>query len=271
MTQQEVYPSAPLALVAAEVRYPQTPEIFGRGQFLDLKQALAEAAPIAEEGKEQSFTISMTATEAPTMTEQAQYRFASRDRTSVVVLTNSSLIVETTEYAGYQSFRPLLARAIEALEKVARPSGLLRVGLRYLDEIRVPTIVEPPGDWTGYLHPALLTVLQWTGAVDGLSVASWQSVAEMQHESGTDLVVRYGPKFGYAVNPQGPTRRKLVPPPGPFYLIDIDSSWQAGEEVPEFSGHDVLKTSDTLHEPVRSIFESIITDKLRNEVLRRQQ
>lgn len=43
---------------------------------------------------------------------------------------------------------------------------------------------------------------------------------------------------------------------------------QAADEVPEFDVELILRQADTLHEPVRGVFESVITDRLREEVLR---
>ena len=39
-------------------------------------------------------------------------------------------------------------------------------------------------------------------------------------------------------------------------------------EVPEFDAEVILRQADALHEPVRGVFESVITDRLREEVLR---
>ena len=58
-------------------------------------------------------------------------------------------------------------------------------------------------------------------------------------------------------------------PPGPLFKLDIDSFWHAADEVPEFGVDLILNQADALHEPVRYVFESLITDRFREEVLRR--
>lgn len=65
-----------------------------------------------------------------------------------------------------------------------------------------------------------------------------------------------------------PDLRRPLPPPGPLFKLDIDSFWQAADEVPEFDVDLILRQADALHEPVRGVFESVITDRLREEVLR---
>ena len=70
-----------------------------------------------------------------------------------------------------------------------------------------------------------------------------------------------------------PAGRWLLPPvsnaSGPLFKLDIDSFWQAVDEVPEFGVDLILNQADALHEPVRYVFESLITDRFREEVLRR--
>ena len=81
------------------------------------------------------------------------------------------------------------------------------------------------------------------------------------------LVLRYGAQSDYAVQ-STPDLRRPLPPPGPLFKLDIDSFWQAADEVPEFDAELILRQADALHEPVRGVFESVITDRLREEVLR---
>ncbi len=65
-----------------------------------------------------------------------------------------------------------------------------------------------------------------------------------------------------------PELRRPLPPPGPLFKLDIDSYWQSDDEVPEFEKKGILAKTDELHEPVRGVFENLITDRLREEVLR---
>ena len=60
-----------------------------------------------------------------------------------------------------------------------------------------------------------------------------------------------------------------LPSPGLLFKLDIDSFWQAVDEVPEFDVDPILNQADALHEPVRDVFEILITDRLREEMLRR--
>ena len=50
--------------------------------------------------------------------------------------------------------------------------------------------------------------------------------------------------------------------------FDIDSFWQAPSENANWNASDILERIDGLHAPIRLAFEELITDRLRNEVLR---
>jgi uncharacterized protein (TIGR04255 family) len=182
----------------------------------------------------------------------------------------AAAVLETTVYEGYENFRALIEGAVTAVEAAVRPDGILRVGMRYIDEIRVPSITELPGDWSGYIDSHFLaTVDPALLAETKLTPELWQGF--VRYSTGVDsfLQVRYGPMDGYAVNPAGPTRRPNAPPPGPFFLLDSDSFWEPRDEVPEFSVQAVLDACDRLHPPTRSIFNAVSEPKLEEEVYSR--
>jgi len=105
------------------------------------------------------------------------------------------------------------------------------------------------------------------GAELNLKVNQWQGVVIFEGAPGHTVIVRYGPREGYAVDPGGDLKRP-IPPPAPFFLMDIDSFWIPPDEIPEFEPSTILSLTDKLHEPVGQLYESLITDRLRDEVLR---
>ncbi|CAL9491141.1 hypothetical protein SUDANB54_03223 [Streptomyces sp. enrichment culture] len=84
------------------------------------------------------------------------------------------------------------------------------------------------------------------------------------------VVLRHGNLNGYAVNPSGDLRRP-TPPPGPFYLIDLDSYWTPEGETPTFDWDIIESRYDAAALNAHALFEQLITDKYRREVLRRDQ
>jgi hypothetical protein len=51
----------------------------------------------------------------------------------------------------------------------------------------------------------------------------------------------------------------------------FDSFWEADQEVPEFDPERILAIADELHRPARALFDSVVTEKLREEVFRRHR
>lgn len=191
-------------------------------------------------------------------------RFTVRDRTVAVAISPESITVETTRFTSYETYRPVIASALNAASKVLAPDGIARVGLRFIDEIRVPGVTQDrPGEWAEWLDPSLLG----PGAPDHpsqLKLSGLQSIA--QFETGPDrmLVLRYGVGFGHAVKVDGPLKRPGAPDPGPFFALDFDSSWSP-QDIPEFDPTQVLALCDELEIPVMQLFDSLITEALLSE------
>lgn len=268
--QQKPFPNPPLALTVLEIRYPDLPEGIGRRAQQQMKHALRDRLPLIEYMSEDQVEVAIGAPMPASVQRRSFPRFTTRDRTTALVVKQGALILETTTYQGWEDFRLAIEDVIRALEDVNRPDGILRIGLRYLDEIRVPSITEVPGDWDGYIDSHLLAAASRDFMPQSLQPASWQGLVQYKTTSDSTLKVRYGPKSGHAVNPAGPTRRRNSPKPGPFFLLDSDSFWVADEEVPEFETKTILELCDSLHAPTREFFRVAVTEKLRSEVFERE-
>lgn len=189
-------------------------------------------------------------------------RFASRDRRTAIVIRPGATIVETVDYKGWDDLRLTLKIALDVRAEVSEPSGYERVGLRYIDEVRVPDDGDAI-DWAAWIHPSLLGGQPHDGA--DLHLSDWQGMSTFQPTDGHTLVLRYGPRKGFAVEPSGPLKRSTSPT-GPFFLLDIDSFWETSDSIPEFDPDELMTRCDNLHAPIRKLFEGLITDKLRKEV-----
>lgn len=269
----EVYPNAPLALVAVEVRFPQvsgarTPPMPLQRAFRDL---LGESWVI-ESVKTQhvEFAFGPSGPGQQNVQQVVVPRFTVRDRTLAVALTDESLTVETTGYRHYPDFRSVLERALGAAEELLSPDGVARAGMRYIDEVRVPDISDAAsGSWKEWLDSSLLPPKLSSMIEEGFAPEGWEGAAQYATGPGRSLVLRYGVRSGYAVGPDGPLKRPTAPPSGPFFLLDFDSFWQPAD-IPEFSSEHLLKTCDELRKPARTLFDLVVSDRLRDEVFRKE-
>ncbi len=265
----EVYPNTPVVLVALEVRHPPTDPLTP-AQRNTIKGRLSSHVPIMRTGRLQQLTVVQPVGSppvAPELRAEEFPRYFSRDNTAAVSVRAEAVVVETTRYMRWKQLRTLLADVLEVRQEIGGVDGVERIGLRYIDEIRIPG--GPKQDWALWVDRTLLGPAP-VGDELGLAVAHWQGISAFTPGPERTIVLRYGPREGFAVDPGGDLKRS-TPTPGPFFLMDIDSFWTPSEGVPEFDVKTLLATCDELHAPVRELFERLITNRLREKVFRHAQ
>ncbi len=268
--EHEVYPRAPVAFVTVEVRFPGEA---GQGIHSVVQRAFRDVLGdewVIEQLTQQELTLGINIGGPPSQTVRAVNipRFTVRDRTSAVVLTTNSMTIETTRYGSWPGFRSVIERALRATADLVEPDGVARVGMRYVDEIRVPEAGESWSAWARWLSPGVLAPASEAMESAGYPPLTWTGATQYSIGPGRQLVLRYGPQNGYAVNPSGPLRRPNPPPPGPFFLLDFDSFWEPST-IPVFDVEELLGTCDELRLPTRALFDQIVTDMLKDDVFRK--
>lgn len=210
----------------------------------------------------------MTVTPAGVTNEQTQPspRYMTRDNTASVTFRPDAIAVETTRYVRRSALRELLRLAVDARQATAPADGMTRLGVRYVNEVRAG--IEGPGDWSQWIIPDLTNIASLKAGANG-PARSWQGLVVFGDQQ-QGVVLRHGNLEGYAVNPSGDLRRP-TPPPGPYYLIDLDSYWTPESETPTLDWDNIEAQYDTAALNAHSLFEQLITDKYRREVLRRDQ
>jgi hypothetical protein len=241
----EIYANAPLALVAVEIRFPEASSerplpITLQRSFRDL---LGEGWVI-ESHKVQQLDVAFGpgAPGSQTVRETVVPRFTVRDRTLSVAITDASLTID----------------------------GVSRVGMRYIDEIRAPGIdVNRPSAWREWLDPSLLPPKLDAMVSEEYEPAAWDGVVRYGTGTNRSLVLRYGARQGYGVEPRGVLNRPSAPSPGPLFVLDFDSFWEPSD-IPEFDPAVLIETCDALRAPVRTLFDLAVTDKLRRDVFMKE-
>ena len=272
MFTDEIYPSAPLQLVACELRYPTALRATRDESAEALQQQLASTFPILE--IEDGTQLQLGAG-GGALRQQRSYRLLSRGRTESLTMRPTAIVVETADYRGFKTFREMIARVLRTFDKVIGFTGVERIGIRYWDEVRVPHALEGPQEWAKYINSALLEPLSLTGdaGVSGFPIAVEALQGQIRYLVGEDtrVTMHYGAQpEGRVVHDSGPLRVRSVDASRPYFLIDIDSYWVAPDGFADYDYEEVLSTLDDLHFPVRAIFEASITDTLRDEVLRKE-
>jgi len=259
---REIYANPQLNLVAFELRYPPVPSLDTEQGHRMVYDALREELPILGSPPQIQFEM------GPGVAKQtpAGMRLLDRRRSRTVTLTDQALTVETSAYVKYEDFAALIERTLRVVDGVGDLPAVLRVGLRYIDEIQVPG-VETVEAWQEYIADDLLA----PGIYHCYPTVEYRGSLGLQVAEDHRVTVQFGVVGQPVVNADGPLR---IPrsPSGPYFLLDIDSAWTAPpEEFVEFEVDAVLERCEHLHDPVREIFERAIKPKLRDDVLRREE
>ncbi len=269
MTANKKYPNAPVALTVMEVKHPQS-DYLSRGDLAGIKQKLEHIAPLqkAEDVTQLQMIVNPGANPfSGSSRSMTVHRFSTRDKKTSITYSSESFVVETTDYVNWTWFCDLVRTAASVRQDVAPVDGVERIGLRYIDEIRVP--VADQIDWRLWVAPSLLAPT-FDGVTPALVPLQQQAVVQYGTGQKEDtLTLRYGAVNGPPAVTVGPNLVRANPPaPGPYFLLDTDSAWTlaAGSPVPELSVDFVLETANRLHSPAEGLFEALITDRARTEV-----
>ena len=259
----EVLPNAPLGLVATEVRFPPVSEgALTMAEYRRVRDLLG-GDWVINNATSQTLEASLGAAGPQASMHSEKFsRITLRDRTRIVTAKPGNFTVEVVDYLRFADFRNLLVQSARAVESVLQPDGIIRIGLRYINEVSVP---QQPPDWGEWLDssltapelPSELTLTEWTGA------------ARYQVTTDQFLVLRYGPSAGPVVSPEGPLRRTRVPE-GPIFMLDFDSFWQPGD-IPQFTSDKIGRVAERLHTPLRGLFDSLCKPQLLEEFRKAQE
>jgi uncharacterized protein (TIGR04255 family) len=263
---REVFANAPVELVAVEIRFPDSARLRQPETLDALQLALEDILPIRQVHQTMMLTVPPGGQMVSQQHEQATV-LVDRTSTTSATFRPTALTVETTHYGEFDALRDVIHRCMTALAQQRAAPGVERVGLRYVDEIRVPDPIEDVASWTGWVSDDLLTA----GRLGGRNSPSTLQ-GTMQFETGerTTLVVRYATLTSTGVVDPALLRRRHTYPVGPFFVLDFDSYWQRHpDRIDEFDPERIIALIDRLHAPVGEIFQRAITARLR-EVLRKQ-
>jgi uncharacterized protein (TIGR04255 family) len=263
--EREIYPNAPLEFVACEIRYPFAPGLVEDAALPKLHKSFYDWLPLVEPGFETTMVIGAGGAPTPPTTVK-QLRFLSRDRQLGVLVTSGLISIETTRYTRFEDFKVSISRSLAGLASTVDVAGLARIGLRYIDEIRVPFVEgqDERSGWIKYIDPRLTGEMALE--IGNRGPNSVQGTLQYDLGDGDHVVMRYGAMRGQSVG-NVPLRRRTLES-GAYFLIDIDSFWAPADLLPAFDVAAALAACDRLHLPVRALFEASITDQLRDDVLR---
>lgn len=261
MPDRQLYPAAPLRLVAFEVQYGFAPTLATEQGRAEVYRRLRDAYPIADAQMTVGFefVVGPAGGAAQPQPQAAELVLIDRERKRSVTVGATALTVQSVVYEGVDELERTIAAALEAVAD-AGISTTRRIGLRFVDEIRAAGI-EHAADWLPYISDDLVSPLRFAGEY---AVEHAQGVLGLRVDDDIHVLMRFGPGTGFAVNPEG--RLRLPPPEQPqFFLLDIDTFWvDPADEQRPFDADEVLALYRRLDDPAHALFERAITDRSRD-------
>ena len=257
------YANAPLKYVVFAADLSPV-SLLGDSQALDeIHAALRDALPVRED-----LTNALVAGPDSVFRNTSGTRLVDAARHLAVLVTPARIVVDTTRYSTFRDFLSFLETVFDAIAAVAPGRACRRLGLRYIDEIRVPN--AQPGNvlqWRDWINVELLPAIALHETSRTREVSG---VIEDTDDDGFGVRFAWHTGSGYVVAPNGPLIVPEPSEPGPYFALDTDSYWSAkpGVDIVGLGDPALVDRVRRLHEPVQSFFETSLTDRLRSEVLR---
>jgi uncharacterized protein (TIGR04255 family) len=256
---REVYGRPPLVLVAAEIRFSDAPRLRQQETLDAVSIAFDRRFPLSGPLGGVSL-VSAGPGAAPQLTQRRGVVLRNTESTEALTATPTSLTYETTDYRGFAAARDVLADGCRTLTGLDVRPALTRIGLRYINEVRVP---DPPADmrgWSRWIDPALLAPL--TVGADRPVTRGIQGAATFDLERGL-LNAQHAAFTDGATSIPAHLRRSQFTP-GPFFGLDFDGFTEFGADPAVLlDAAVVVDVLPALHAAAGSAFQRSITDEAR--------
>lgn len=256
---REVFPEAPLALVAAELRFTDSARLRQQQTRDSVILALEERFPFAEPLEQAQFNIMPAA--QPQIQQFSGVLLKNAASNESLTIMSASLTYETTAYSDFDDLLAAITSACDALIAADVVPALQRVGLRYIDEVRVPDPITDIRDWGKWIDNRLVAHLD-VGTED-LTPTMSQGITTYDLGDGRGLNVRFAAlNQGPVVVPQN--LQHTTHDAGPFFVLDFDGfqDFTGGVATP-LDSQVVSKSLSTVHVPCGAAFQRSITDQAR--------
>jgi len=256
---REMFAEPPLVLVAAEIRFSDAPRLRQQETLDAVSIAFDRRFPLSGPIGGVSL-VSAGPGAAPQLAQRRGVVLRNADSTEALTATPTSLTYETTDYRGFAAVRDALADGCRTLTGLDVRPAIARIGLRYINEVRVPEAPADVSGWSHWIEPALLAPLSVTA--DRAVSRGIQGATLLDLGSGL-LNARYAAFNDGATNVPGHLRRRPFNP-GPFFGLDFDGFTEFGTNPAVLLDAGVVAEAlPVLHGAAGSVFQRSITDEAR--------
>lgn len=241
---------SPLVYVIGQVRI--SPVVAMEKYIPEIQEQLRhQGLPRFAKGQIQEMRFEVNA--APKVHVVDRYEFQNKEGTRGITLATDFISLHTNQYDGYEKFEEALGTALTIIHQVVSLSLVERIGLRYIDLIRL----QAGEKFSDYLHPGLLGLEE-----DQLGVEKSLSRCELVGLTDVGkLVVRYSQSDNRDFLPADlmPSLLKhegQIPLGERVAFLDLD---HFADQSHDFETRSILETLGRLHENLDRTFRSAVT------------
>ncbi len=241
--------NAPLIYVVAQVRFSA---IVAIDKFVPEIQEKLRHKGFPRFLRGQVMEVALQPDGTPKFNAVERYEFQDKDARLGVVLQSNSLAVHTNNYSHYENFEEEIKTALMAVHRVVNINLTERIGLRYVNLIRL----QDGEKWADYLHEGLLGLDPRSVGVD-----RWLSRSEAMGATQVGkLVIRCSQS-------EQPFPPDLLPTNTLHYSLDLARGEVVTtldfdhfvENVSDFSVASAVSTLEQLHESLDVVFATSVT------------
>jgi len=240
--------NAPLIYVVAQVRFSA---IVAIEKFVPEIQEKLRHKGFPRFVRGQVMEIALQPDGAPKFNAVERYEFQDKDARLGIVLQSNSLAIHTNNYLNYEKFEEEIKTALMAVHRVVSINLTERIGLRYVNLIRL----RDGENWADYLHRGLLGLDS-----QAVNVDHWLSRSEA---IGTTEVGKLAVRCSQSEQAFPPDlltstlHYSLELAKGEIVtILDFD---HFVETVSDFSVANAISTLEKLHESLDLVFAASVT------------
>lgn len=169
----------------------------------------------------------------------ARIQFPTVDGTRLVAVGPDLLSISVLKpYEGWEAFRPRIEKALSAYQEVVGAQPVIRIGVRYINVIKVPSPTVEPSHYFHFSPQHSATV--------NAKMVNFVSRVELRYDDGIKLLLTQASNQSQSDRPE--------------FIVDLDVVWDIQPiPVPE-----IMEVVERLHEREGSAFEALITDNSRS-------
>lgn len=253
---REVLNHSPLALVICQVVFNEKLKVNDPAVAGSFQDRIDDQYPRFEQSENQQVEVSGgigRQPEARTTQSRPVYKFSDPKGVWIVSLTSNSITLECRHYSDFGEFLQRLREIVQVCIETIRPTIAHRIGLRYINEIRLDSAL----DARKVIRQELLGPL----AISPFPEMVITSAHLMEMKTDTDA--RMNITHGYF--PSGTTvqlRSDESPSEKGFYLLDLDvyRQWESTDQV-AMNADRIADNVLAFHDTSSKVFWWSVTDE----------